>query len=149
MVIEADDSRDSPSGVLVLPQHDELRFADGLLVVRARMMEAMDANLHRAVIVQWIHLKSPWNKLAAHFSADIFLYAVHENLFADGQSRLIVIELEVVGDERAQLVEIATVGGIEERGVLPGDGTKELIGRRLCLRRLGAASGDRKSEQRQ
>jgi hypothetical protein len=47
MMIVADDSCDLPCTVFVLPQVNELRFANALLVVISRVMKAMDTHFDR------------------------------------------------------------------------------------------------------
>ena len=73
MVIEADDAGDLPHSVLVLPEVDELGLADrgGFLV--SRMMEAVDADLDRAVVGDGINLERAGNEFSGDFAADVVL----------------------------------------------------------------------------
>jgi hypothetical protein len=46
-MVETDHRRDLPDAVLVLPEMDELRLADAVLLLAPRMVKAMDADLER------------------------------------------------------------------------------------------------------
>src|SRR5712692_2183531 len=98
-VVETDDSRDFPCAIFVLPEVNELRLAGGLALLRIGVVEAMNADLKRAIAVHGIHFQRPWNKLSPHFAADVVLNAFGQLLPAEGHSTLIVIELHIVYEE--------------------------------------------------
>ena len=62
MVVVADGSGDFPRAVFVLPEVNELAFADALGFLMSGVMEAMDAHLGRAMALHVIHPQSPWNE---------------------------------------------------------------------------------------
>ena len=49
MMVEADYPRDPPRAIFVLPDMDELRFADNAVILFPQVEEAVHANLNRAV----------------------------------------------------------------------------------------------------
>jgi hypothetical protein len=119
MVVITDDSRDLPRTVFVLPKVDESALTDSDLSLVARMVEAMDPGLQRAV---GFHVKSlQADKFARGLSTNVFLHAVGERLFSQGQSGLVVIELDIVHEERLELLQVAFVVGIQQRGTLTAD----------------------------
>ena len=65
----------------------------------------------------------------------LFLMPSSERLTAAGEAGLVVIELEVFGDQGCEGGQIAVVVGVEEFGVEGLDGLKEWIG---CGARLRA-----------
>ena len=98
VVIEADDAGDLPSVTfLPLPQGNELRFS--YIAGVSGVVEAVDSDLDGSVISNGINLEGPGNEFSGYFSADVVLYSVEEHLTADGQTRLVVIELKVFGNE--------------------------------------------------
>ena len=97
-MVEADHAADLPCSIFVLPELDEFGFAYIALVIG--MMEAMDAYLYRAVAGDGIDLKRSGDKFAGHFAADIVLNGINQSLPPNGQAGFVVIELDVIGNER-------------------------------------------------
>lgn|SRR6266516_7447043 len=147
MVIIADHSRDLPCAIFVLPEVNELRLAGWLPLFRLWVVEAMNTYLNRTIAMHGIHLKGPRNDLSAHFATDVLLYAFGQVLPAEGHSTLIVIELHIVYEERAELLQITPVIGIEECSVQRRNSTKKFVCR--TLRRLGVHLDNWHCEQRQ
>src|SRR5580704_17265207 len=71
----ADDARDFPGAVFVLPEVNELAFGNGLCVFVARVVEAMNSNFDCAVALHVIDLERAWNEFPGHSAADILFYA--------------------------------------------------------------------------
>ena len=76
-------------------------------------------------------------------AANVIPNGVKKRLLTDSQTRLIVVELQVVCDEDAHSGKVAVVVGVEELVVKRGNGFKQLVGNmtdRRCdlLRRVGA-----------
>src|SRR6266513_295418 len=102
MVVIADDARDLPGAVRVLPQVNEPRFPDGLLAPRAGMVEAMDAELDCSVALHRKDLERPRDQRPAHLSADVLLDRIDQARSRPGEAPLVVIELHIFGEERAE-----------------------------------------------
>jgi hypothetical protein len=84
---------------------------------RAWVVEAMNTCLTRTIARYGIHLKRARDELSAHPAADILPYAFGQVLPAQGHPTLIVIALHIVYEERAELLQIAPVIGVEECAV--------------------------------
>src|SRR5207248_10624121 len=133
-MVVADRARYLPCAVFVLPQGYELGLSHAIFRA-VRMVEAMNANLHRAIILERIHLERSRYQPALHLAADVLLNRCEKRRLTQRQPRLVVIELQVVSHHRAQLREIAVVVGIEELGVERLYRLEESVGWlvRLCL----------------
>src|SRR6185295_6589138 len=109
MVVVTDDAGDLPGAVLLLPEVDELRLADRLLPVPPRMIEAVDADLDRAIAVHGIHLERSGNEHPISLAADVLLDALDQALpRLVGQAAVVVVELQLFREERGELLQIAT-----------------------------------------
>jgi hypothetical protein len=133
MVIEAEDTGDFPGSVLVLPEMNEPGFADRLGILVSGMKETVNADLHGAVVGNGVYLKGPGNEFSRHFATDVAFDAVHESLPSAAQAGDIVIELQIVGQQGCEFLQIAMVVGIEELGVQRLDGLKKVGGCRRSL----------------
>ena len=131
MVVEADDTSDLPYSIFVLPEVNELRLADipGIL----GMVETVNANLHRAIVGNGIHLKRPWNELSGHLATDVVLHTLNHSLPSGAQAALVMIELQIVGQQRSEFLQIAMVVGVEKFGIQRLDRLKQWVGRRRSL----------------
>src|ERR1700756_367985 len=137
MVIEADDAGYLPGAVfLVLPEGDEPGFSDVAGV--AGVVEAVDADLYGSVIGNGIDLEGSGDEFPGDLAADVVLDSVDKHLTADGQAGFVVVELEILGDQRTQRSQVAVIVGIEELRIERLNGFEELIG---CGRGLCASSG--------
>ena len=127
-VIVADDPRDPPDAVFVLPEVNELRFA-GCLDPHFRLVEAMNPRLNRAIAVHRMNLERSGDQFPAHFAADVLFDLVGHGLAAYGESSFIVIELHIVRKERFELFDIAPVIGSrsEQLAVQRRDGLEKFI----------------------
>src|SRR5580700_4432708 len=124
LVVEADGAGDLPGAVFVVPEGDELRFADAFFGM-AGVVEAVNADLDGAVVLQWIDLERTGYERSLRLAADVAFDCVEERLFADGEACLVVVELEVVVDHRVQCGEVAGVVGVEELSIKRADGGEE------------------------
>jgi hypothetical protein len=144
MVI-ADYARDLPCSIFELPEVNEsaLPYAD-LFV--ARMMKTVYAGFERAVSLHVEGLQR--DKLTRGLSADIFLDAIGERGLAQRDAALVVVELDVVSEERFEFLQVAFVVGIKQRRIQRGDGPVEfgLIGD--LIERQGVLREQRREEQR-
>jgi len=140
MVIEADDTGDLPVAVFQLPEGHEFRlsYVAGL----SGMMEAMDADLDGSVIGDGIDLKGSGHEFRCDLAANVVLNGIEKDLTANGETCLVVIELEILGNKRAKSRQVAVIVGIEELGIERLDGFEELVGCGLCI-----ASDERPSKQ--
>lgn len=80
MVIVTNYSGDLPDAILILPEVNEPCFAYWLGFIRVWVLKTMDTYFHRAITFHWVHFKRPWNKLPAHFAADIVLNGLNQAL---------------------------------------------------------------------
>src|SRR5437868_5474942 len=111
VMVVADDAGDLPSAIFVLPEVNETGLAHAFRVFVPRMVEAVDAHFDSAISLHVVNLQRSGNEFASHFATDVFLYAVSERHFADRDTALIVIELDVVGKKRSKLFQVATIVG--------------------------------------
>src|SRR5947207_13966936 len=101
-MVVADRAGHLPCAVLVLPQGYELGLSHTILRV-VRMVEAMNANLHRAIILERIHLERSRYQPSLHLAADVRLAACDKCRLTNRQPRHIVIELQICWHPRTQL----------------------------------------------
>src|SRR5437868_1804136 len=99
-VVVADDSRDPPCAVLVLPEVSETgrSAAVAAFAGRARTLwvaEKVNSRFNRAIALQRIDGQRPRDKIPAHFATDVILEGFNRRLPPYAQSGLIVIELEI------------------------------------------------------
>ena len=107
---------------------NELAFANSFCIVMPGVVEAVNAHLHCSIALHGVDLQGSWNQFAGHFAADILLDGVGQSDFAEGHSALIVIKLNVVDEERRELVQVAAVVGIEEGSIERGNGLSSSAG---------------------
>src|SRR4029077_9108428 len=100
---------------------NELALTDALGFLMSRVVETMDAHLDGAIALHVIDLERAWNEFAGRFAADILLDAVGQCGLAEGDATLIMIKLDILDKKRAELLQIATVVGVEEGGIENGD----------------------------
>jgi hypothetical protein len=98
-------------------------------------MEAVRSDLYCAIVSEGIDLQCSGYELSCDFAADVVPDAVYEQLAAAGQAGLVVIELEVFGNQGCERCQIAVVIGVEEFGAKELDDLEERIG---CGARLRA-----------
>ena len=128
-MVEADDAGDLPHSVLVLPEVDEFGLADGAGFLVSGVMETVDADLDRAVVGNGIDLERAGNEFTGHLATDIVPDSLDESWASAAQAGLVVIELDIVGDQRSEFFQIAVVVGVEELGIQRLDGFEERVGR--------------------
>src|SRR2546430_1807654 len=100
VMVVADDAGDLPSAIFVLPEVNETGLAHAFRVFVPRMVEAVDAHFDSAISLHVVNLQRSGNEFPSHFVANVFLYAVSERRSAKSDTALIVIELDVVGEEK-------------------------------------------------
>src|SRR5260370_373174 len=127
MVVEADNTSDLPYPIFVLPELNELRLTDRVGIVVSGMVEAVNTDLHRAIVGNGVYLKRPRNEFSGHLATDVVLYSVNQSLPSAAQAGLVVIELQVVGQQRAEFLQIAMVVGVERFGIQRLDRLKECL----------------------
>src|ERR1700733_6117223 len=103
MMVVADHPCDFPRSVLVLPEMDELAFADAFGILVPGMMKLMHARLQQAVSLPVEDLQGAGNQLARLLSGDIFSGGGGEGCPAERHSTLIVVELDIIHEERLEL----------------------------------------------
>jgi hypothetical protein len=134
---------------------NELAFADPFGVVMAWMVKAMNASLEKAITLHVVNLQRPGNEFAGDLAADVFLDAVGQGRFAQGNASLIVVELDVVHEEGLELVQVALVVGVEKRSVERGANavqfrlTFNLVERRNVLRVRRQGKRNQQTQSRQ
>ena len=101
MVVEADDTSDLPYFIFVLPEVNELRLADRLGILVSGMVETVNADLHRAIVGNRVYLKRPWNEFSGHLATDVVLHTLNQSLPSVAQAGLVMIELQIVGQQRS------------------------------------------------
>ena len=92
---------------------DELGLAGGAGFLVSGMMETVDADLDRAVVGNGIDLERAGNEFTGHLATDIVLDSLDERWASAAQAGLVVIELDIVGDQRSEFLQIAVVVGVE------------------------------------
>src|SRR5439155_10668111 len=99
------------------------------------MVETVNADLHRAIVGNGVYLKRPWNEFSGHLATDVVLHTLNQSLPSAAQAGLVVIELQVVGQQRSEFLQIAMVVGVEKFGIQRLDRLKEWVGcrRSLCV----------------
>src|SRR6185312_3826003 len=106
----ADDAGELPGAAVVLPQHDEpggaarARVAPGGL---ARITEHVAADLDRPVCAQRVDLERTGHEVAVHLAADVVPERLDERRTASTQAGFVVVELEVIGDDGSERVQVA------------------------------------------
>ena len=116
-VIVTDDSSEPVLLTLLLPQHEELADAVGLIVANWRLgqiAEGVFPELDRALILDRVNLQARGHDLAPHLVANIVLDGGEKALPAQGEAGPVVIELEIRVDQIAQRGQIAGVVGCKE-----------------------------------
>ncbi len=126
MVVEADDASDHPFAVFLMPEGDELGFS--YVAGISGVMEGVHTDLDGSVIGDGIDLEGSGNKFAGYFAADVVLNRVQEDLTANGQAGFVVVELEVLGDKRAERRQVAVIVGVKELRIERLDGFEERVG---------------------
>ena len=128
MVVVADDAGDLPGAVFPVPEHDGFGFAYVGFVVG--VVEAVGGELDRAVVVEAVGLQGAGHELAGDLAADIGPDGVKELVATDLQAGLVVVELDVLGEEAAEASQLGGVGavvvGVEDGSVQHGDGLVEV-----------------------
>ena len=143
-MIEADHSGHLPRSIFFLPEMDELRLTYRIGCLVSGMVKAVHSNLHRAIVGNGIDLERPGHKFSGHLAADIVLDTLDQRRAPAAQPSLVVIELQIVGEQGAEFFKIAMVVGVEELGVEGLDSLEKRIGRG---RGLGMQVSQRRSEQ--
>jgi hypothetical protein len=115
----------------VLPDHHELGDPAGLAA--GDRAEAVLALLDRAVALDRVDLQRARDQFALHLVADVFAGALHDDVAAEDQAVVVVIELDIGGDVPGEGVEVAAIVGAEQRAIEIGD--------RLGERRVGVGGG--------
>lgn len=93
---------------------NKLPFTDCFPVFVPWVVEAVNTHFNRAIALHVKDLQSPGNKFASHPATDIRFDTVGQRGSAKGHPALIVIELHIFGEERGELLQIATVLSIEQ-----------------------------------
>ncbi len=107
---------------------NELGLADRAGFLVSGVMETVDADLDRAVVGNGIDLERAGNEFSGDLATDIVLDSLDESLASAAQAGLVVIELDIVGDQRSEFLQIAVVVGVEELGIQRLDGFEERVG---------------------
>lgn len=126
-VVVADDAGELPAGGGVVPEHGEFGVAGGDFGV-VGVGEAVGADFERAVGVEAVNFERAGDEGALGFAADIVFDGGEEDFPAGCEAGLVVVELQVSGDEVAEGGEVAGVVGGEELAVEIGDGAGEGVG---------------------
>lgn len=106
---------------------NEFAFADPFGVFVAGMVEAVIADLERAITLHVVDVQATGNEFAGYAAANVFLDALGQGRLPQSHATLVVIELDVVINEGRKLDEVAFVVGVEKRGVESGDGSVEVL----------------------
>lgn len=152
VVVVADDAGDLPGAVFPLPEHDGFGFADAFCVVG--VVEAVRGELDRTVVVEAVNLQAAGHERARDLAADVGVDGIDQLVATDLEAGLIVVELDVLGEEAAEAGQLGGVGaavvGVEDGSVQRGDGFVEVglarelvegLNARDILRADGARAG--------
>jgi hypothetical protein len=128
MMVVTYDARDLPHAILVLPEVNELRLPGRLCVIAAWMVESVNSYLKRAIAMHGIHLERSSNEFSAHLAAEIDLDALEEALPGPVyQTAIVVVELQVICEEAAKLLQIASIASVEECAVQRRDSAMQVV----------------------
>lgn len=78
---------------------DELRLTYRIGCLVSGMVKAVHSNLHRAIVGNGIDLERPGHKFSGHLAADIVLDTLDQRRAPAAQPSLVVIELQIVGEQ--------------------------------------------------
>src|SRR5580700_4700275 len=106
---------------------DETRLPNLLRILMPRMVEAVHSHLHRSIAFHVMDLQRPWNQFPRHFAADILLYAVRQILPSERDAALIVVELHILDEKAAELIQITPVISIKKRRIQRRDGLIQFL----------------------
>lgn len=119
-MVVAKDAADLPGALSVDPEHGEVGFSGG--DGGAIFEEAVRAHLDRADAFHGIDLEGAGGELPGDVAADVLADALGEGGVAEGDAALVVVELNVFGEEGGEFGEIAAVVGVKDGGVEGADG---------------------------
>src|SRR5207247_8563474 len=104
---------------------NELRLADRLGILVSWMVETVNADLHRAIVGNGVYLERPGNEFSGHLAADVVLHTFDQSLPSAGQAAFVMIELQIVSQQRSEFLQIALIVGVEQLGIKRLDRLKE------------------------
>ncbi len=113
VVIVADYSRDLPSILSVLPNVDELGFADYAVILRSGMQESMNTNFDGSVTLQRRDFHSSGNKLAGYLAAEIVFDTGDYSVTTKRRITFVVKKLCVLRPKGGDLRYIAIIYGVK------------------------------------
>ena len=113
-MVEADDACQLPCAIPVLPELYELCFAYRLGIFMSRVMKAMHADLHGAIVGDGIDLKGAGYELAGDFAADVVFDAIDCGLLSATEAADVVIKLQIVVQHGGEFFQVTTVVCVEE-----------------------------------
>jgi hypothetical protein len=96
-MVETDDASNLPSAIFVLPEHYELRLSHFIVV--SGVVETMNTDLYSAIVGYGVNLQCSRNKFPRDFAADVVPDSIHKCLTAKGQARLVVLKLQILGNQ--------------------------------------------------
>lgn len=111
----------------------------------------MNTHFNRAIALHVKDLQSPGNKFASHPATGILFDTAGQRGSAKGHPALIVMELHIFGEERGELLQIATVVSIEQSRIESCNGLIEFRPRVNVLESrdcLGVRTSKRQGKQR-
>ncbi len=132
-MVVADHARDLPHPARILPEHRETCDAAAVGTgPQLRIAEQMNAGFDGAVLIQRINAERSRDEIAMNLAADIGFQRIERALLSAAEARYVVIELQIVGEQRTDRLQITVVVGVEKDRIESGDGLKQIIGF-LCI----------------
>ncbi len=118
----ADDARDFPGVAGLAPNVNELKRA-GFFFAAFLVDETVHADPDRAIILDWIDFECAGNKVTVNIRrAGKEFSKTFGRLRVGTQSNFVVIEFDIVSEERHYAIGVMGIKGIEYRGVHLSDG---------------------------
>jgi hypothetical protein len=115
VITNADDASDPPDAIAIPPQVHEPALSGkdfGFSVI-----EPMNSDFYRAIALYGVDSEAAREQVSSHVPADVLSNVVSQFFTAKYDAILIVIELQIVGEEPAEFVQITPVIAFEESSV--------------------------------
>src|SRR5207237_5887699 len=92
------------------------------------MVETVSGEVDRGIVGNGVDVKGRWNEVAGELATDVVLHSLNEGWPSAAQAALVMIELQIVGQQRSEFLQIAMVVGVEKFGIQRLDRLKEWVG---------------------
>ena len=123
MVVVAQNARQLPVAVFVLPQLHEARFTRSVTGLGLGMQKSVHSHLNRSVAFHVVDPQSAGHQHPLRVTgADVVFDAFRELLSAQHYAALVMVKLDVIRQQAIERLEVTVVVSVEELLVQRGDG---------------------------